>query len=212
MPRCASRHAVSQFISRVHQNSGLRRSEFIRALGYRNVTGGLRALDQWLDHGEGHDSLLDRIRQMYPLDREELDAALAVTRTAMARERETLEREQFRPFIHVLGESRIPSSITLFAVTGGRWNLIEIPENLAKLSFAEQIPALVELMRAYLENDGGFCPFFGKVTGFRVVHWDESFRFDSNCKFMERSAGRFRRPRTTVTIDGKPLEWVVRLR
>ena len=56
-------------------------------------------------------------------------------------------QQSFRPFIHVEGESTMPSGITLFAATGGRWNLIELPDEVVDLQLADQMPALAALMR-----------------------------------------------------------------
>ena len=53
--------------------------------------------------------------------------------------------------------------------------------------------ALPELMRAYLEKYNGFCPFFGKVTGFRYVRCLDYFRFDKDGQFVGHVEKPFRR-------------------
>ena len=60
MPCCASDYSISELIYRVFEESGLKRSQFISGLGYRNITGGLRSLDRWLQTGTGDPLMIDR--------------------------------------------------------------------------------------------------------------------------------------------------------
>jgi hypothetical protein len=66
----------------------------------------------------------------------------------------------------------VPSSITLFAATGAHWNTISLPDG---LSPAHQLAAVPGLIREYLDRYHGFCPFFGRAVGFRLVRDRESF-------------------------------------
>jgi hypothetical protein len=62
------------------------------------------------------------------------------------------------------------------------------------------------LVRAYLEEYESQCPFFGRVTGFRLVQWNESVRFTADGEFMEVLPGRLGRAQTTLTIGNKTVE------
>jgi hypothetical protein len=115
-----------------------------------------------------------------------------------------------KPFIHVEGEATVPSGITLFAATGGRWNVIELPEGIVDLPLAGQMPALAGLMRAYLERYRGHCPFFGRVLGFRLVRRKDSLHFRADCEFIERIDGPFRRPFDELKIVNKTVESLFR--
>jgi hypothetical protein len=112
----------------------------------------------------------------------------------------------FRPFLLAEGESSVPSGVALFAATGGRWNVIELPDEIVDMTLADQMPALVALMRAYLERYGGACPFFGRVRGFCLVGREQSFRFTPDGEFIERVDGQFRRPHAELRIGNKTLE------
>jgi hypothetical protein len=215
MSQGVSHYPLSQLISRIIADSGLSRAHFVASLGYRNVQKGLHRLDAWLDDGEGDPGTLERIVAAYstrfgPLEIVHALAATAVIKRAEVyaaeAERLKIEHERFRPCILVEGEHTVPSGITIFAVTGGDWNLIELPEEIVNLPLAEQMPALAELMRAYLEGYEGDCPFFGKVTGFRLVRWHESVRFTTTGEFIEVVPGRFRGGQTTLTIGHKTVE------
>jgi hypothetical protein len=114
--------------------------------------------------------------------------------------------ENFTPYIYVEGESSVPSGITLFAATGGRWNIIQLPEEIVDLPLVEQMPALAALMGAYLERYAGDCPFLGRVRGFRLVRLDDSIRFGADGEFIEHIDGAFRRPHAELTIANRTLE------
>jgi len=112
--------------------------------------------------------------------------------------------ENFKPYIRVVeGESSVPSGITLFAATGGRWNLIELPEEIVDLPLVEQMPVLAASMAAYLERYEGHCPFFGRVRGFRLVRRDDSIRFGTDGSFIELVDGPFQRPNVELKIGNK---------
>jgi hypothetical protein len=108
--------------------------------------------------------------------------------------------QTFKQYIHVEGEFNVPSGITLFAATGGRWNVIDLPEGLVDLPLADQMAALQTLMRAYLDEYKGQCPFFGRVRGFRLVRREASIRFNADGKFVERIEGSFQRPHAELRI------------
>jgi hypothetical protein len=78
----------------------------------------------------------------------------------------------------VEGETTIPSSICIFGVSGGRWNLIDVPQAILELPKDVLLAALPELMRGYLMDYGGSCPFFGKATGFRFARLLDYFQFE----------------------------------
>ena len=101
----------------------------------------------------------------------------------------------FTPYIHVDGETTVPSGIVIFGITGGheRWTTIRIPDAVLKLSPEEQLKRLPELMEGYLVGNGGACPFFGKVTGFNFVRIADYFRFDQGGNFIEHVEKPFQR-------------------
>ena len=121
-------------------------------------------------------------------------------------DRNELSADSIIPYIHVEGDSTVPFGITLFAATGGRWNLIEIPGELVGLPLADQMPALAKLMRDYLAKYEGQCPFFGPVCGFRLVRRGDSLRFSADGEFIDRVDGVFRRSHSELEIANKTVE------
>lgn len=169
------------------QEHGFNRDQFVNVLGYRNITKGRRGLDPWLDRGGGDDIILKQITAKYPEHATGLEDAVTATKEIRAAKAKAefleyckTEQKSFRPYIHVEGETTVPNGITLFGVTGGRWNLIDMPQAILDLALSDQLAALPELMRTYLREYNGACPFFGKVTGFRYVRCFDYFQFDKD--------------------------------
>lgn len=207
MSQGASNYPISQLITRIMDDSGFSCIEFLTSLRYRNLERGLRRLDPWIEKGEGFDLIIKQIATFYPIYAGEIQTAVAATKEMKAAEAEAswieslkAEAGTFRPYIHVEGESTIPSGISMFGMTGGRWNLIPVPEALLELAMDQQLGALAELMRGYLKEYRGSCPFFGKVTGFRFVRLLDYLQFDKEGQFIELVNKPFRRAHCSVSI------------
>ena len=74
-----SDYPISRLFHRIIQESGLRRSQFIRAIGFKNISKGLRRLDEWLTDGRGDKCCLQRVVDFCHPDSAELQSALQET-------------------------------------------------------------------------------------------------------------------------------------
>jgi hypothetical protein len=185
------------------------RTEFVQNLGCRDLETGRLHLDSWLDRGEGHDGFLQQVADAFPDHAGDLGQALIETAEMKAaergpgwRERCKAEEFSFVPFIHVQGEQSVPSGITMFGLSGGhaRWTTIHVPAAILRLPVEEQLTALPEMMKAYLEEFGGMCPFFGLATKFLFVRFRDYHVFDRNRQFVERVDKPFRRGHVEVSL------------
>jgi hypothetical protein len=206
MSQGASHYPIVQFISRLMQESGLSPTEFVHALGYKKIERGLLRLNRWLDNCDGHDFILKQIAA-WSGQAEELQRAVEATELMKTSESKAAflkycksQQESFRPYIHVEGETTRPTSITMFGMSGGRWNLIDIDQALEDMPLAERLSALPQLMRSYLHEHDGECPFFGKVTGFRYVRCLDYYQFDKDGKLVEHVDKPFRRGSAAVSL------------
>ena len=78
-----------------------------------------------------------------------------------------------------------------------------LPQDIQDLSLTEQLSVLAELMRRYLVQYNGFCPFIDRAVAFRLMHWNESYRYGLDGQFIERIDGPFRPGQATVRIGNK---------
>jgi len=202
-----SPYPITQFIAALMDDCGFSRLEFVKALGYHNMERGSRRLNSWLDRGEGYDRILKEIARAYPGHADGLEKAVAATKAIKTAEAEAAwferckaEQESFTPYIHADGETTVPSSICMFGVSGGRWNLIEIPQTILDLPLEDQLAAVPELMWSYKSRNNGEVPFFGKLTGFKFVRCLDYFQFDEQGRLVEHVEKPFRKGRAWVSL------------
>jgi hypothetical protein len=214
MPRCASHYQISQFIYRVFQASGLKRSQFIQGLGYRNITGGLRSLDRWLDSGAGDPVLLDRLVRTHNLDPLAVRAALLETEAQHAAEyeearrlREQWERQTFRQSVLVETPAGfVQSSFTVAAIVAPALKTIRLPADLTTKPESDQVRYVSEVIRQHFADRGGKLPLFGDIIGYRFINsYDESFRFDTRGNIVGHHAGHVAGPGGTIQIGRKTI-------
>jgi hypothetical protein len=97
-------------------------------------------------------------------------------------------RAAFIPHAIIQGERTIPSSITMYAVSGGaeRWLTIKLDRSKPRDTFLQQVLAVLPSMLR-LGNDGQLSvPFFGSALGFTVNYSpDEAVRYDMNGNAVE---------------------------
>jgi len=207
MTQSASRYPISQVITRLMHNHGYSPVEFVQSLGYRNVERGLRRLEPWLLEGHGFERILGQIAAAYPSEAHALGSAITDTANLKKADREAAMLEscraqaaRFVPYVHVEGEVTVPNGITLFGMTGGKSNLIELSQMILDVPLEKQLTALPDLMQDYLIKFRGACPFFGKVTGFRFVRLIDYYQFDSECVLVGHVDKPFRRGVASVTL------------
>lgn len=203
------KYPIQQFLRRLIPPFESSRTEFATKLGYHDFELGRLHLDSWLDRGEGYIGFLNKVAAAFPEHAADLERAINHTAAIKAaegdagwRERCRVEEASFLSFIHVQGERSVPNGITVFGLSGGheRWTTIHIPAAVLRLPVDEQLSALPELMRAYLVEYRGACPFFGLVRSFVYVRLRDHYRFDAECRFVEHGEGRFFRGHVEVSL------------
>jgi hypothetical protein len=176
-------------------------AEFIQSLGYRNTDRGLRRLKPWMEQGHGYEKIIKQITAAYPGYAEELGKAILETEAVRDAEFEAdflehckSEQATFVPFIHAEGERSVPSGITMFGISGGhrRWTTIQLPQETMALPFKIQLTKLTALMAAYKRKYNGCCPFFGKLTGFKLVLLTTYYQSGAEGQFLEHVQRPFR--------------------
>ncbi len=199
MPQGASLYPISQLIDRIIRDSGYSSAGFISTLGHPVAEPGLNDLESWLKTGEGNEEIIAQIAAVYTDDADELTRAVRETAAMKAAGVDTVawerqkEKEKFRPYIHADGQRTVPSGITIFGVTGGyrRWNTIQIPKAILELPLEAQLEKLPELMAAYEQQYNGACPFFGRLTGFKLVRLTDYLQFDADGRLLEHVENPF---------------------
>jgi hypothetical protein len=201
-----SDYPVSRFLQRVIQESGLRRQQFVRAIGFKNTSKGLRRLDDWLADGRGDEHLLRRIVDLYHPDPAELQSALQETEAIHQREyqeavhaMEERERQRFRPFIWVVSKDSAHSWV--MAMAERQIKLLRFSEGFEQLSGAEQLATVQERVRHHYRETGGRLADFGTIFGYRYCDsFDTSMVLDPDGKVIKQDGGRFTKPEAWISL------------
>ena len=123
----------------------------------------------------------------------------------IARQTEDAEwRATFIPHAIIQGD-RIPTSITMFAISGGtkRWLHIELDLSKPSDTFVQQALAALP-SKLHLGKDGRLSvPFFGYALGFIVNYSpDQAVRYDLKGNAVENLSKAFRLGRASFSLKG----------
>ncbi len=171
------------FIDNRLNELGVRRGELARRCGYRNISKGVRRIDQVCGGDLGSRSakiILEALPAALEINVETVKSGVEATIKVLEREdadREAAWRAAFKPTAYLLGTERRPSQIFIFGITGGPERWLRIPLDLAQppVTFASQALAVVEKTPV--------VPFFGPTTGFVI-----SFTPDHAVRFNPKGA------------------------
>lgn len=215
MKQRSSSYPIGELLLKTFHASGLKLPDFMRAIGYGNAHNGIATFDTWLQNGSGNGLFLERLtKSAYAPPIDELRTALAETeqiRTA-ERHRETLarievERKNFRPFVQGTAELSRPTSITMFAFTGGpaRYT-VTLPFGFGDLSHEAKERLVAGTIRDNFAANNGRTLFMGKITGYLLFleYGERPIRYTvDGIKVGEVDA----RPaqHAVVTLNGRPI-------
>jgi len=215
MKHRSSSYPIGVLLIETFHASGLKLPDFVRAIGYGNTHNGIATFDQWLQTGSGNGLFLERLtKSACAPATEALRSALAETEQIRTEERrqETLarievERRTFRPFVQGIAELSRPTSITMFAFTGGpaRYT-VTLPEGFARSSDDSKERLIAHTIRENYAINNGRTLFMGKITGYLLFseYGERPTRYTvDGIKVGEVDA----RPaqRAVVTLNGRPL-------
>jgi hypothetical protein len=192
---------LSILIRKRCQDLGLNRSELVRRCGYKNITKGLRRLDQvYVGEFEEAGALLARLPDALELPSETVKEGITATTRQIAAEADALFRASFKPAAYLLGTSNRPSQIWMFGVTGGaeRWLKIPLDTSQSTVTYAAQALAVVRKTPV--------VQFFGPTTGFIVNYTpDHAVRFDAEGRPVETLARAYRPGEVTLYLGNREI-------
>jgi hypothetical protein len=200
--------AIQILIDERSRELGLSRSEIVRRCGYKNISKGIRRLDElYAGDLQGTAHLLAGLSIGLELSPDVVQRALNDTNQQLgerasraAAEAEAAWRATFKPHGILLGTQERPSQIFIFAVTGGAERWLKIPLDLSQppVTYAEQALAVVHKTPS--------VQFFGRTTGFIVNYTpDHAVRFDREGQPVETLARAYRPGEATVSLGRRPV-------
>ena len=209
---------VADLIKKAIKEKNVKRSELATAVGYKNVTKGLRRIDALMRRGGGNRKLLGRIVAILEIDQRAMDAALVVVKnarkaewTAMKAREEEYARQTFRPHVSIRHACSRPRSIAAVGWTGSRpYKYIEVPPEVTVRFLREQIEAVSAIVRNHYESKKGECYMFGKITGYVYRYdFDHGIEFSVDGKVtnlhLHHKGGKWT-PQAKLSFKGKEIK------
>jgi hypothetical protein len=143
------------------------------APGTRTAEKALRRLSELIRDGARLDDYEPRLAVALGVPPEVLQDAVADTREELRLTEQLHQlqchiafRQAFRPHVFMIGESKVPSQITMFGLTGGnRHRILQIQdENFLNRPVEEQLEEVRKLIGQHQEEKKGMIPFFGNAV------------------------------------------------
>lgn len=173
MRQLSSRYSISRLIAELIQTSANRDSEFVRLIGYRRISSGLRALNCWLQDGQGDPFFLKRLTIAFPARADEIGEAARDTALQKENESELLrcEREEkirllHRPCLIANTNEETPSQLVFYALFGRDLKNVPLPARIALLPNPRAFEIVRWRIRRYLRQYSGVVPFWGPAISF----------------------------------------------
>jgi hypothetical protein len=179
------RYPIHNLIETRRASLGIGRGELVRRCGFRNISKGLRRIEN-VCNGDlaspGAKGVIVALPAALELEASEVEKAVRETANIIARaraeeeaKREVAWRASFKPSAYLVGTQSRPSSITIYGLGGGAERWLRIPLDLSQppVTFAPQ--ALIVVRRT------PEVPFYGATKGFVVNYTpDSAIQFDTD--------------------------------
>lgn len=188
---------LQRFVQNELTSQGIKRSKLVKLMGYRNINGGLRRLDDLLATLDEHERLLPLLNNALNIE----DNRLLVAASELDERLTAAKRSAFSPVIQVI-PTRRPSPIFVAAMCPHLLN-IEVSEHLSSLPTDNALSVVCDLYRKHREKYEGWP----KGKGF-VYHrsYDESFEFDAACGLVSHNEQHIGINVAGLSVGGTPVQ------
>jgi hypothetical protein len=187
---------IENLITQRCRELGLGRRELVERCGYKNISKGIRRLEQV--YAGDPEKTVSGLPKALDLSPDIVQQAIEETIRQIAAEADARYRASFEPHGYLLGTSDRPSQIFIFGLTGGPERWLKIPLDLSQppVSYAGQALAVVRRTPV--------VQFFGPTTGFIVNYTpDHAVRFDVEGRPVEMLARAYRPGEVTLYLSGR---------
>lgn len=202
-------YEIGKLLLELIKNNSERKTEIVKKLGYKNMNKGYRRLDKLIHSGECPVELRKKLAAAIGMKPEIVEEAFRVTEIQIQNDNEKKERDNFCPHLYLVHEKKVPSQITLFALTGGieRWKKIKLPETISELKWDVQMKIVRESIKKHRESNEYQGVLLGKVIRYiyRPVY-GEQIVISIEGKILDFNGDKIKEPASSVSIGGRKLK------
>ena len=199
----SQKNLVTALVFESMKKNKLSRNEIIQRMGYSNLNKGMRRLDRFLDGNEIDPTFVKRLTEALNIDPKEMQSSINDDWLLKRQLAEDHDRKIFKPYLYIQTYATRPSSICMYAMTGGthRHKMVDVPENIPTKSCLEQIETIRTLITEHFKSSEGIAPFFGKISGYLYCpNYDSSYEFTIGGETDEINRGHFYLPEASIRL------------
>ncbi|HPF07595.1 MAG TPA: hypothetical protein PK293_16250 [Spirochaetota bacterium] len=167
-------YAIQKYVLEKMKEKHLRKGEFVKRLGYSNISKGCRRFDSFLAGEAYPENIISNLHAALDVDKNEINELLRETEIEFQKEMEVerLKRDEegrknFVPYLYCHTERRIPSPIFVCAILGAdRLKIRKLPADFCTLSYEKQNDVRKKAIKEIIEKFDGTIPSFGRIKYF----------------------------------------------
>jgi len=202
------KYSVGRLIEKTFRERGLRRSQIIQAVGYRNVNKGLRRLDTILTGRVRDFEFLREVSRALEIPEETFEQAMRETLRERHLEHEKQERHNtlhFRPHVIIKHSRERPKSLTALCFMGSnRFKHLRLPPGLPFFSDDEQLEVVRDVICRHFDRDKNVDGMFGFPTGYIYRKtYDRSIELSTDGEIIDDTLGKIHEPKALLVIGGR---------
>jgi len=129
---------LTTLVSKYLKINELNRNDLAQAVGYENITKGLRVIDDFTQYLIIKNEIDKKLRTTLNIPDTEYKAAILALNQLLLNK----EKDEFKPFIQIILSSK-PSPLFL----GSFYSYVNVPGNITQLTFEEEIASVVNTYR-----------------------------------------------------------------
>lgn len=205
-------YAIAQLIHHELATRGWRMSTLVTAMGYKNVSRGLKRLNGCIQDGDcSNIEMISRLRNALDLPTDHFNDVIAETRRQRAEgdrvraAREEAERRaKFRPYVYVCTSERRPTFISAAAAIGPRLKYIQLDDAVISLPRPLLLSKVSEIVREHYRSNLGKCLLFGEITRYALrITYDATVVFAPDGSVIDERTGWTEDEGTAMLLVGK---------
>lgn len=177
-------YAIHKFLHETMKQKNLSKKEIAQRLGYKNISKGIRRIDEFLQEATFNDHIIKNLHIALDEPLSKVTEKLEETKREIAEELKKQEEEKqrvkeekrknFKPFLYCVTERKKPWPIFMAAISESYLlKKVSLPDNFNELSPKQKLDAMRNAMRQhyeYIHNRwSGIVPAYGKILAYTLV-------------------------------------------
>lgn len=177
-------YAIKKFLHETMKQKNLSKKEVAQRLGYKNISKGIRRIDEFLQEATFNDHIINNLHNALDEPVDKVIEKLEETKREIAEEIKNKEEEKqmvkeekrknFKPFLYCVTEKKKPQPIFVAAISESYLlKKVSLSDNFNELSPKQKKAAICNAIKEHYEfiqnRWRGIVPAYGKILAYTLV-------------------------------------------